>query len=341
MNAPDDPRLADPRLSAGLSAPEPGQWYPRPLTFGQILDRVYRLLRGNFRLFVTIGMIPLAAIVLFEAVSLALIFGIVNPYHPERSSHPSPESFAAVMVVFIVCWLGLIAVYALFEAVAICAALNVDAGIPVTVLDAWRQIRGKAGRYLWLALLRMLVALVPIFSLGLLCLGGLAVAMALGKGEAHPGALFLLLPFWMLLLLCTCVYALLVVLWLALAYPASIVEQLPAWRAIRRSVELTRGVRGRLFLALLVIYALCYAGLMGVELVALALFSAGSLAMVALHLAAVYGYIGIGVAVAVFVPVLLVVMAVMSVSFSIVFAVIYRDQRRMEEMRAALAPPAV
>ena len=46
---------------AGHSSPVPSN-VPGPLTFGQILDRIYRLMRGNLRLFFGVAAVPGAAI---------------------------------------------------------------------------------------------------------------------------------------------------------------------------------------------------------------------------------------------------------------------------------------
>ncbi|MDR3793044.1 MAG: hypothetical protein P4L03_06660 [Terracidiphilus sp.] len=331
MSAPYDPSLA---------AQGGWQWY-RPMTLGQTLDRIFQLIRKNLKLFIAIGLVPLASIVVFEAAYLGLIFRMSNPLHPQNPPAPSPELSAVVVLMMMALWVGMMLLYALFEAAANWAALQVDAAAQASVWAAWKHVGSKAGRYVWLAVLRLLVAAGP-FLLAMLLLGISAAALqTVGGGHTSPGVLFLLVPLWILLLVGAIVYMVLAVVWLSLAYPASIAEDLPAWQAIRRSVAISHGTRGRIFLALLVVYAIAMTAILVVELAAFASFAIGALVMVSMHLPAVYGYAGIGIGVLVFLPLFVVAMALTSSAYAVTLSVIYRDQVRVAGMRAAFTPPAV
>jgi len=137
------------------------------------------------------------------------------------------------------------------------------------------------------------------------------------------------------------VYMVLAMIWLSLAYPASIAEDLPAWQAIRRSIAVSRGTRGRIFLAMLVVYAISMAAVLVVELAGIALFAVGALVVVSMHLPEIYGYIGIGIGVLVFLPVLVVAIALTCSAYAVTLSVIYRDQVRVAGMRAAMVAPSV
>jgi hypothetical protein len=339
MSTPNDPSLAAPNLAdPGLAAPGGWQWY-QPMTLGQTLDRIFQMIRKNLKLFIGIGLVPLAGMVIFEAAYIGLIFRMSNPLHPENPPAPSPELSALAALLMLLLWAGMMLLYALFEAAANWAALQVDAAAPAGVWAAWKHVGSKAGRYVWLAILRMLVAFGP-FLVAMLLLGiSAAVSQTVGSGHMSPGVLFLLVPLGLLLAVGGIVYMVLAMIWLSLAYPASIAEDLPAWQAIRRSIAVSRGTRGRIFLALLVVYAITMAVVLVVELAGLASFAIGALVIVSMHLPAVYGYIGIGIGVLVFLPVLVVAMALASSAYAVTLSVIYRDQARVAGMRAAFTPP--
>jgi hypothetical protein len=253
----------------------------------------------------------------------------------------SPELSALAVLLMLLLWAGMMLLYALFEAAANWAALQVDAAAPAGVWAAWRHVGSKAGRYVWLAILRMLVAFGP-FLVAMLLLGIVAVIAQLASGgNVRPGVLFLLVPLGILLAVGGIVYMVLAMIWLSLAYPASIAEDLPAWQAIRRSIAVSRGTRGRIFLALLVVYAISMAAVLVVELAGIALFAIGALVIVSMHLPAVYGYIGIGIGVLVFLPVLVVALALTCSAYAVTLSVIYRDQVRVAGMRAAMVAPSM
>jgi len=328
MSAPYDPSFA---VQGGW------QWY-RPMTLGQTLDRIFQLIRKNLKLFIAIGLVPLGGMVILEAAYMGLIFRMSNPLHPETPPHPSPELSALVVLLMLLLWLGMMLLYALFEVAANWAALQVDAAAPAGVWAAWKHVGSKAGRYVWLAVLRLLVAFGPFLLAMFLFVISVAVSQVAG-GHMSPGLLFLLVPLWTLLLVGAIVYMALAIIWLSLAYPASIAEDLPAWQAIRRSIEVSRGTRGRIFLALLVVYAIAMAVMLLVELAGIALFAAGALVVVSMHLPVVYGFIGIGIGVLVFLPVLVVAMALTCSAYAVTLSVIYRDQVRVAGMRAAFTLP--
>lgn len=129
---------------------------------------------------------------------------------------------------------------------------------------------------------------------------------------------------------------------LSLAFPACVEEGLTARAAIKRSFELTLGAKGRIFLVLLVVYALLYAVMLVAELVAMVVFGivviAGMVAQV--HIAAPWSYIGLGLLAVFFLAAFLLFTAVTWAAVTASLSVLYHDQRLRIDGPLLAAPPA-
>jgi len=228
----------------------------RPLTLGEILDRTAYLYRSNFLLFAGIFS-------LYSGVSL--VFGLaqigigawMRSAHMLRYLQLVIFSIAGVEMLLIFLLLGA-AVAAISRAVA-----WVNLGEPVTVRGAYASIMPRLGRYLWLMTITAFVVYTP---LGLLYGGYFGVLAYYTKGFAqHAGAaaappdpapamlIGVASIIFVLLLIPAAAYAIFMTLRYALAVPACVVENLKARSALRRSVELSKGARGRMFVLLLLI----------------------------------------------------------------------------------------
>ena len=319
----------EPSLSA------PGVWTlpPQPLSTSQVVNRLFELLRQNFRLFLTIGIVPFGAIFLFAIPYFIAVFRISNPLHPELGVTPTDPSYYVLLGgSLLLLMVASIIFYGLFESAATWAALRVDAGVTATASQAWQVAWNQAGRSIWLMILRYLVAFVPTYLAFLLVVGIFAGVAATGGFNAHPGAALLAIPLGILLGVGGLVYCILAVIWIGLAYPASVTEDLSAWKAIRRSVVLTRGARGRIFLAGFVLYLIAKAAFMVFEIVAAILIFLGIFLFAALHLTGIYSALGIGFAVLIFAPLFLVLTTLLYAMLPLYLSVIYRDQRRLEQL---------
>jgi hypothetical protein len=163
--------------------------------------------------------------------------------------------------------------------------------------------------------------------------------MGTSSGGVMPLAL---IPLGVLLYIAALVCSILMLLRISLAYPACVVEGLPAWNSLQRSMQLTKGAKGRIFLVMLVVYALTYL----VSLVCVAVFCvvgaliaiAAILAHVAVGSPAFYILIGLGV-----LGYLLIMIASCLFSYSAfttALAVLYHDQRLRKEVFLAVTPQA-
>ena len=317
-------------MSSPLTPPNAG--LPTgPITATEVLNRTMQLIRAHFKLVLQLALLPLAGIVLCEIPYLISVFSIRNPFPPGPPAPPNGGQVAMLLISLLILMVGISLIYGLFESAATWAMLRLDAGGPATARKAWQASWQHASRYIGLMLLRYLVLLMPVgvlFVLAIL-LFGITAAVA---GGPHTGAAFLVAPVGVLLLLASVAYSVMVVLCLGFAFPASMAENLPPWQAFQRSLRLTRGARGRIFLALLLVYLIATAAILAVEMVVVLIAAIGAVLMSALHLNAVLEAIAAAGLAVLALPAFLMAVSAMMVSFPATLAILYRDQRRLEQL---------
>jgi len=166
-----------------------------PKTIGQILDRTYRLTRSHFWLLVGIAAIPSLLILLVVAALEAIIW---IPMIRQFPKPPDPQAMlhmfnpAIIIPVIIVFALLSSAIASIYLAAGCYASISADAGVRVTISDAYGIGWKQAGRFLWLMVLVYLCACLP-----LLLVEGVAVAganMFAHSGMTATPTLFLLIP---------------------------------------------------------------------------------------------------------------------------------------------------
>jgi len=231
----------------------------RPLTLGELLDRAFTLYRAHFWLFVGIMAIPSCMAI---PMNFLLLMKQGSPL--ATLTRQTPQAQAAV---FSLGFLALLAIFWIAYAVAMGAATHAVAeaylGRPTTVSGSYGSIRGRFWRLLGvifnvgfrIAGIFLLVIIVAAMGVGVL----VAATARLG-GQTAAGviaALFMLVLF-------AAGFALVVYLGLryAVAIPAMLLEDLRVFASIRRSVQLTAGYRGRLFIAAFLMTIIGYVGVM-------------------------------------------------------------------------------
>ena len=300
-----------------------------PMTFGQALDRVFKLVKANLRLLLAIASVPAIVNAVMIVPMAVAVFSIVNPLHP--SSPPQIGALLPLLIAMPFAYLLMILMYALYEPAASYAALQADAGVQVRCGQAYRLAWRKLGRYLWLMILRCLVVAAPVIVLAAI-IGIAAAAIGMSKGHSNPSIVFALVPLVIACELGFAIYAVFALIWTAFCYPACVQEDITAAAAIARSFRLTRGARGRIFLLALTMYAIIYAASLVLEAVLAALAGLAVIVGIALHLAMnPWGTIGIGLGAVVLICTMYIVAACSMAGYSAAFAVLYRDQRRSKE----------
>ncbi|HEU5350332.1 MAG TPA: hypothetical protein VFU55_01960 [Terracidiphilus sp.] len=232
----------------------------RPLTLGEILDRTAQLYRENFLLFTGIAAV-------YSGVLLVLGLVQIGAQQILRVEHV--EISMRWVIWALACITG---VLAFIFAGATVAANNravgwLHLGQPATIRGAYASILSQLGRYLWLMTITAFMVYLPIGLLygsylgvivlyarpkGLIGQPGMAAASMDGHALAILG---IVSAAFFLLLIPVGVYTVIMALRYALAVPACVVEDTKARKSIRRSIELSKGARGRIFLLFLLVVA--------------------------------------------------------------------------------------
>jgi hypothetical protein len=322
-----------------LVPPSGGPVFPElvlyPMSFGQILDRIYRLMRAHFRLFFGIAAFPSVVLIAFTAAWMGVIFLTLGPSMGGNSVTPPvfPLHFLWIVWIFYPIFLAL---YALYLPAACFAATQADLGVALTIRQAYEIAWSRFGRSVWLMILYALYVLVPVFFIAALIGAGVALLRHAAGVGSGPACAFFLGPLLVLLYLGILVYCVLILLRFAVAYPACMEEDLTARASLRRSASLTRGAKGRIFLVLLVVYAVTYGAILAAILVLLTLAGLGALAAVAAHVAggspALFLLVGLGALA--FLAVLTAATMFSYAAFTTSLAVLYHDQRLRRESPA-------
>ncbi len=308
--------------------------YPVPpgFTFGQVLDRIFKLFRTHILFFIRLGLLPAAAMLVFYGVVLGALF--LAGFFTAPGQVPDRRAIGVFFSAAPVAGLAVMYVYAIYEAAASHAALRANDGLVITVRASFRAAMARSGRMVWLMILRSLIVMAP----GMIGVGLIAGAAALAFHRGSSPAALILLPTLMgLLYVGWIVYSVFAMLRLALAVPACVAQELPAVEALKRSLQLTRHAKGRVFLVLLVVYAASTVGIFIMEIVLSLLAMLVMLPALAFHLqlSPPWSYIGIGFLAVCGAGVFLIFMMAMWALYAITMVVLYHDQR----LRLEGSPP--
>jgi hypothetical protein len=301
---------------------------PAPISVGDVLNKLWRTLRGNWKLYLGLGT-PLAAMgILFVTLYIAALFASgVFPPHPGAQpdlTHVLPVLQWIFPTIFVGTILNLI-VFALYQAATAFAALKEATGEKTTVGEAYTAAWRKAARYCWLAILQYLCVAGPILVAAAL-ISGLAIAAQTG-GQPNPAAIFLIFLLVFLFFVGAMVYAIWMMLSLGMAFPASVAEDLSAAAALKRSARLSCKVKGKLFLSHLIVYAISYAAIFVLEIGCGIIFAIGALLSSALHLSIAANIAAGSVLGLAFLVLLFAYMSLIWAAYVINFTIVYCDQR--------------
>ena len=162
-----------------------------------------------------------------------------------------------------------------------------------------------------------------------------------GSIQNMPPAAFAIIPLVYLLFIAAYVYGVIVALRLSLAFPALMEEGLTAGEAVRRSNQLTKGSKGRIFLLLLVMELIGCACIFVLEILAGLVFGVGALVVYLVPNHSTNTWTTVGVLVG-------AIAGLLYASLVVTLSVVYHDQRRRKDaslpaqLRAAgnqMSPP--
>jgi hypothetical protein len=214
----------------------------RPLTTGEILDRTFFLYRSDFWLYVGLSSIAAAASVLAS-------IGKIAYFHFSGMVATSPKAVIAGGVFSIIGAIVYFAVYSVTHAATVSAVSAIYLGEQTSISRAFDAVKSHWLRYCLVALwqswsagwifLLLIIPVIVLARLGLKSVNGLIAVLVFSA----IGSL---------------VYGLIAYLRNSLAVPAAVMEDLPVRRAMRRSKQLVEDRKGRIFLLLLLLFALYF-----------------------------------------------------------------------------------
>jgi hypothetical protein len=227
----------------------------RPLTLGEILDRTALLYRTNFLLFAGIFAVYAGLLMILNLVQI----GVTSWFdfaHAGLAIKVALFGALAVKIFVIIAGAG-VTTAAINRAVA-----WVHLGQRATISSSFKSILPKSGRYIWLTFIMYVIIGGPLV-LGLVA-GGVFLARTPGflAGQIDTSNKGTMLAYvaifggFGLFFLGWLVYSTLMGLRYSLSVPSSVMEDLKAWASIKRSVYLSKGSRGRIFVLLLLALAI-------------------------------------------------------------------------------------
>jgi hypothetical protein len=230
----------------------------RPLTLGEILDRTAQLYRSNFVLFAGIASVYAGVLLVLSLVELGIQEAL-------RVRHMNTQLVWATLVGVLVMWPVIVIVGGFAVAANSRAVAWVHLVEPASIRAAYGAILPKWGRYLWLMVITTFMVWIPfgvlyaaymVFVLTYARPKGIFVQPGMQRNPEAVVVFALVTIGFAMLALAAMAYAIVMGLRYSLAVPACVIEDLKARKAIRRSIELSQGSRGRIFLLALLVVAI-------------------------------------------------------------------------------------
>lgn len=228
----------DRRSSAALPALE-----LRPLSTGELLDRVFFLYRSRAMQFWALSLVTAVITVFNAAAQMVLQHSHLVPAHGRAGSLLFLSSPGAA-VLYLITYLLAIAGYAVVQGAATRLVSQLYLGRRGNAGEALREALPHTLRYIGIELWKVWSAIwVPAVL-------GVAAAFFFSRHEPGTGGFFILLAFLAF------IYGAIAYIRNSLAIPGSVVEQLGVRASMRRSKLLVAGRKWRIFLLFLLLMVL-------------------------------------------------------------------------------------
>jgi len=207
----------------------------RPMSTGEILDRTFNLYRSNFVLFAGIAVLPPALMLVVQLIQAGMV---TTPGNPRTAN---AGLLAAGVLGMIVGWIAYLVGMAVAHAATVFAVSAVHLGRTTTIGESYGRVKGRYGRVVWVLVQTALRAFWPLILIIIIASVMVGAAGGKGAGAALAGGLM------GLGILAGGIVGLVLYLRYALAVPACVLEDIQASAAIKRSVTLSAGSRGQIF----------------------------------------------------------------------------------------------
>ncbi len=220
----------------------------RPLSTGEVLDRTFQLYRSRFPLFAGLGVLPAAVSVLMQAVRL--LYSAHQSVQVHTGANLLRVQVITAILAFVSAVLSLV-LYGITQAATTWAVSAVYLGEPATIRTAYQTALKHWFRYTLIVLRQIWAGFwlpIALFAAGL----GVGIAKR-GKPSATAiaGAFFFAA-------VVSLAYALWAYIRVSLAVPAAVMESLPVNASIRRSKHLLITRKVRVFLLIVLLFALYF-----------------------------------------------------------------------------------
>lgn len=247
----------------------------RPLSTGEVLDRTFHIYRSRFALFAGLALLPAAVSVVTNAIRL------LYAAHQQTHMHAGPAVYRVQMItgaLTLVSALISLVLYGITQAATTWAVSAVYLGEAATIRAAYGVAFRNWFRYT-VIVLRQVWAFVWLPSV--LIAAAVAIPGIFGRRGGFGGGLLAMTIFVSVLAAISFVYAVWAYLRISLAVPAAVVESLGVNAAVRRSAALLTDRKIRIFMLLLLLFALYFVvGVIESPLLILAVRSRGAEAFV-------------------------------------------------------------
>lgn len=225
----------------------------RPMSLGEILDRTATIYRKNFLLLAGISALYAGVTLLIGTTDVVLIHFL--GLGMGRSGHLMLVEVLSIFAAGVMYILAAIPIAAVNRAVA-----SISMGQKTTIRDAYKSVLSRAGTYLSLMTILVTLIYVPyaLWSLGYFAFftrnfdGGRMV----GDTSTQMLMLGVMVVFVLILMPVLIAYVIWMLLRYALAIPACVIEGLAPRAAMKRSNDLSKGARGRIFVLYLLVSAI-------------------------------------------------------------------------------------
>ena len=235
----------------------------RPLSIGELFDRAFMLYRRHFWLFVGITALPGVFALAMTLMQQGLQSAVVLPAAGDAEGQAAVGRQVITIVLLFAGMMVALVIYAVVYMIALgattLAVSELYVGRPATIVQVYRQVRSRIGG---LILLMLLIALrIAGLAIGASIVIGLASAAAAIAGAGGGSAAIVGGLAAIVAILAMAGGIVFLMLRYAMAVPSLVLEGLTAPKSIRRSIELTRGRMGRVFLLVLCASMVTYAAM--------------------------------------------------------------------------------
>lgn len=228
----------------------------RPLSLGELVDRAFMLYRRHFKLFVGITAVPGVFALMVTLLQGALSSATMQQNGLDADPDATVESFITMMSLFA----GMLLAFAIYWVVYMVALGATTLAVSEMYLGRSVTIASVYGGMRERIIPLVLLLFVMVLRLGgVIVLGAFAIGVVAALGAAGAQIIAGLLIFCIALGLA----AIFIVMSLrySVSIPALVIEGLGPLQSIRRSILLTKGRLGRVFLTVLCATLVTYAAI--------------------------------------------------------------------------------